>query len=267
MEPWIVVGLLWLVFGGTHILLTTRRLRSALVGALGPWGFTFLYSIIATVTLAWLIHELAVGYDQGAAGLALGRFPGVQIAGIVVIVAGVVLMIAAFFALPASTLPRLGAQRFEVRGLERVTRHPFFVGIALLGLAHALLATKLVGTVGFGGLALFSIAGALHQDAKLRAELGEAYARYLRATSMVPFGAILAGRQQLFASELPWTGLATGLVLAFALWSVHDSILAREGLWAILVIAVGPTLATIATYVQRRRASSRRAERHAAVSR
>src|SRR5439155_441468 len=33
------------------------------------------------------------------------------------------------------------------RGVERVTRHPFFVGVALLASAHVLFATRLVGVV------------------------------------------------------------------------------------------------------------------------
>src|SRR5439155_1644277 len=82
-----------------------------------------------------------------------------------------------------------------------VSRHASFVGLALLGAAHALLATRLVGTVLMGGLTVFAVAGAWHQDRKLLRQRGEPYAAYLEATSTVPFGAIVAGRQRLAWQE------------------------------------------------------------------
>src|SRR5207245_11692690 len=100
------------------------------------------------------------------------------------------------------------------RGLERVPRPPFFVGVALFALAHALLATRLVGTVGFGSLALLAIAGTRHQDAKLLARSGQPYADYLAATSAVPFAAVLAGRQRFVWRELALGALAAGLGFA-----------------------------------------------------
>src|SRR5213079_1504164 len=132
----------------------------------------------------------------------------------------------------------------EPYGLERVTRHPFFVGTALLGIGHVLLASRMVGVVAFGGLAIYSIAGAMHQDGKLRRELGEHFAAYLDQTSLVPFAAIVAGRQRL---------VARGLLLAFALRSVHSSILADGGAWAIGVMVLGPLVATWLTSLRRRR--------------
>jgi len=66
--------------------------------------------------------------------------------------------------------------------VERVTRHPFFVGVALLASAHLLLATRLVGTVFFAGLAALAILGAWHQDRKL----SPAGARRMQAISPSP---------------------------------------------------------------------------------
>ena len=53
-----------------------------------------------------------------------------------------------------------------------MTRHPFFVGVALLASAHVLLATRLVGAVFFAGLAALAILGARHQDRKILARRG-----------------------------------------------------------------------------------------------
>ena len=85
-----------------------------------------------------------------------------------------------------------------------MTRHPFFVGLALFGAAHALLAPRLVGAVAMGSLALFAGVGAWLQDRKLLALRGEDYCDYLAVTSAIPFAAILAGRQRLVWGELPY---------------------------------------------------------------
>src|SRR5262249_59059759 len=112
-------------------------------------------------------------------------------------------------------------------GPQRATRPPFFAGLALCALAHALLATRLIGTVGFAGLALVTMVGARHQDAKLLARGGKPYADYLAATSAVPFAAILAGRQSFVWRELPLGAFAIGLAVAAGLRAVHGSIFAH----------------------------------------
>src|SRR6266704_2035545 len=140
------------------------------------------------------------------------------------------------------------------RGIERVTRHASFVGLALLGAAHALLATRLVGTVLMGGLTVFAIAGAWHQDRKLLRQRGEPYAAYLEATSTVPFGAIVAGRQRLAWQELPVGALALGVVLAVLLRTVHGSIFAHGGAWVIAAVLGAAALGGVqsASRVRRR---------------
>src|SRR4030095_4865236 len=103
------------------------------------------------------------------------------------------LMSGAFAGYGRSPYPASGENVREPHGLERVTRHPFFVGLALLGGSHALLATRLVGAIAMGSLACFALLGAALQDRKLLALRGEPYADYLATTSTVPLAAISAG--------------------------------------------------------------------------
>src|SRR6185295_18974868 len=117
---------------------------------------------------------------------------------------GSMLMTGAFGGYASSPYAMSGQQVCEPRGLERVTRHPSFVGIALLGAAHALLATRLVGAVFMAGLAAIALLGLALQDRKLAALRGEPYERYLATSSTLPFAAIAAGRQRLVLSELPY---------------------------------------------------------------
>jgi len=260
MKPSILVALCWLLFAATHIGMATSHVRPALVARLGPRGFSHLFSLVAVLTFGLLLHVLALNQDTGADAPDLGRFALIRGIGIVTITIGLVLTIATFQSAPVSALALfIPGEVREPYGLERITRHPLFVGAALLGVGHVLLASRMVGVVAFGGLAIYSIAGALHQETKLRRELGERFDAYLKSTSLVPFAAIATGRQRLAFSELPFVGIALGLLLAFVLRSVHSSILADGGAWAIGAMIVGPGMAAVIIWLARRRRPRRAA--------
>src|SRR3989442_15832401 len=70
MEPALVVAVLWMLFGGTHIGLATRRVRAALVARLGEGGFTALFSAVASVSFAAAIAYYAAPPPHRAPGLA-----------------------------------------------------------------------------------------------------------------------------------------------------------------------------------------------------
>ncbi len=167
MEPALVVLLLALVFAGTHVGLATGGIRARLVARLGEGGFLLAYSLVASLTFWALVAYYAAHRFEGAPGLALGAVPLVRGALLAVIGVGVVLAVSGLF-IP----PRLAAFDQPIRppyGLERITRHPFFAGTALIGIAHVLLANRLAGAVLMGALAVLSIAGARHQDVEVRA--------------------------------------------------------------------------------------------------
>ena len=247
MTPSTTVGLCWLLFGGTHVGLATRTLRARLVARLGTNGFLALYSAVAAATFAVLVGAYAALRDDAAPGIGLGGpwrwlLFGVVAVGMTLAVAGVVPYPASSYALFRTT------SRAEPRGLERVTRHPFFVGTGLVGIGHALLAEHLVGTVFFAGLAVFALAGARHQDRKLLAERGAGHAAFMAQTSSVPFAAIVAGRTRLAPRELPWGALALGVATTCALRAVHPDILARGGAWVVLAVIGGALLASIQSW-------------------
>ncbi len=244
MEPAITVGLLWLLFGGMHIGLATRRTRAALVARLGEGGFMALFSALASMSFAGLIAYYAAHRFDGAPGPALGSVPALRWTLMALVVIGIALIAAGSVAYPGSPYDSFGETTRPPRGIERVSRHPFFAGTVLLAVPHALLATHLVGTVVFAGFALLAILGAWHQDAKLRGRRGKPYADYLAASSALPFAAIAAGRQRLDWGELPFGALGVGIALALALRAVHDSIFAHGGAWVIIAVVGGGAILT-----------------------
>jgi uncharacterized membrane protein len=258
-QPVFGVVLLWMAFAGTHVGLATRRVRAALVARLGEGGFTTLFSIVAALGYAALVAYYAAHRFAGAPGLALGRVPVLREVLIVSIVTGVVLMVAGLAAYPGMPSALFDQPIGAPRGIECVTRHPFFVGVTLAAVAHALLATRLVGAVFALGFALLAIAGAWHQDRKLEARRGAAYSRYLAVTSVLPFAALVAGRQRLAWREVPFGALGAGLAAAIALRLVHDRIFAHGGVWVVVAVVGGGALATWQASRRAQRVTARRA--------
>ena len=130
MEPALTVAVLWLLFAGTHIGLATRRLRAALVARLGEAGFTALFSVIASASFAAAIAYYAAHRTEGAPGLALANVPALRGALMAVTVTGIVLLSAGSVTYPGSPYDLFARTVRAPRGIERVTRHPFFAGVA-----------------------------------------------------------------------------------------------------------------------------------------
>jgi uncharacterized membrane protein len=269
MEATLLIAGLWLVFGGLHLGLATRRVRAALVGCLGEVGFAALYSALAAVSFALAVHAFAAHRLDGPPGPDLAAVPFVRATLIGVAVVGVVLMVASFarYADSPYAVGTHGAPDPQVHGLEAVTRHGFFVGAVLFAGAHALLAPHLVGAVSFLVLALVAGVGVWHQDRKLVALRGERHARYLAATSALPFAAIARGRQRLVARELPWLHLAAGVAVAAGLRHVHDRLFAAGGAWIVAVVVGGAAFAGLDAALRARRRRHRGGLPHAAGAR
>src|SRR5258706_306160 len=154
--------------------------------------------------------------DTGPAGIGLATVPLARPFLIAMIVIGSAFMAGAFAPRGYWASPP-GLFVTEARpavGLERITRHPFFSGVALVMGSHALLATHLTGTLFFGGFLLLIAIGPRHQARKFRGRHGASFDEYQRTTSAIPFIAILRGRQRIVVSELPWISLALGALLA-----------------------------------------------------
>jgi uncharacterized membrane protein len=258
MESVLTVAALWLLFAATHIGLATRRIRAVLVARLGERGFMGLFSLVAAAAFTLVVAYYAAHRFDGPPGLAFGAgAPVLRWALMGTVVAGIVLMAGSLTVYPRSPMALFNETVRTPYGLERITRHGFFVGVALLAGAHVLLAPRLVGAVFAGGLLLVAVVGAWHQDRKLLRLRGEPYAAYLAATSAVPFAAILGGRQRLVPGELAWGPLVGGLVVAALLRWVHDSLFTGGGAWIVGAVIGGAALEILQSVRSARRRSSR----------
>jgi uncharacterized membrane protein len=208
------------------------------------------------VTFSVWVRTTAAVRLEGAAGLGLGGSPWVYVPAFAAIVAGIAIASGSFATYPSAPTALLAAKVREPRGVERVTRHPFFVGFALFGAAHVLIVPTLAQAVFFAGLALQSLLGVLRQDRKLAARLGAPYRAYQAKTSILPFAAILSGRQRFAAADQPWLAYAVGALAAVGLRQVHGHLFDHGGLWILVAVLGGAAFAGLAAL----RVGARRAQ-------
>lgn len=250
MEEGLVTALLWLLFGGSHILLTLGAVRRPLVGLLGETGFVAVYSAIAIATFAALVHYVALHRFVEPHASLLVSIPPVRGALIALSVAGFSLFVAGVLVYPRFPMATFRHRVTSVRGLQQITRHPFFSGIASWAAAHALLSLTTVTFVFFLGMIVLALVGGLHQDRRLVAEMGEPYRAYVAATSFWPFVAIATRRQSLVWREQPWLGYAAGVGVSLALYRVHSHIFDHGGAYIIAFVSVGSVVAILSSRVR-----------------
>ena len=82
----------------------------------------------------------------------------------------------------------------QVRGITRITRHPFLWGVALWAFVHFVINGDVAAALVFGSLLLLAVVGTSSIDAKRRNAYGESWELFSRETSNVPFAAILQRR-------------------------------------------------------------------------
>ena len=80
-------------------------------------------------------------------------------------------------------------------GIIRITRHPQMVGQVIWCLAHTLWLGTSFTIITSIGLVLHHLFGVWHGDRRWQARYGEAFTAVKERTSILPFGAILQGRQ------------------------------------------------------------------------
>ena len=247
MQEGLVTASLWLAFGGTHLGLSLSAVRTRLVRALGEGGYVFVYSTVAIGTFAALVHYVALHRFAEPYTSLLMSVPPVRGALLALSAFGFALFVAAVLGYPGFPMAVFRHRAMPARGIQQITRHPFFSGIGLWAEAHALLAPSKVTFVFFVGVFLLSFIGAMHQDRRLVAELGEPYRSYVASTSFWPFVAIITRRQRVRLSEQPWIGYALGVGASIALYEAHSHVFDYGGAYVIAVVSLGSIVAIVSS--------------------
>ncbi len=216
-----------LAFAVPHVLLGFPPLRPRLAAMLGEQRFVAVFALLAAIGLAAL--ALALARSGGGGAVPWGALPAAARGVLVLLaVAGLALAFAALRAYPRTPSALFRSRLSPPRGIEKVSRHGFFVGFGAFAFAHALLAREAAPALAFGILGAVCATGALFQDRKLRARHGEAWLDYARQTSVLPGLALAQGRTRLraddrLAAALVRAAVATAVVAALhPLWALAD---------------------------------------------
>jgi uncharacterized membrane protein len=211
----ILAAALW-VF--VHVGVSGTRLRDVVVARLGEGRFMLAFSIGSVVAIVLLVLAW-----RGAETTFLWAAP----AWLRWILAA--LMLPAFVLFMAShkrnptAVGKKGLGE-EPRGIQRVTRHPMLMSFAIWAAVHAIGNGDTASLVFFGAFLVTAVAGMPSIDAKLARRHGEAWRSFAAKTSILPFGAILAGRNRLALAEIGWMPPVVGFALWAALLHFHRGI-------------------------------------------
>ena len=170
-----------LAFVGLHFLLS-HPLRGPLVRAVGEGPFRAIYSLIALVTFGSMIYFYRLCgrepplWDAGQAG---------WIAGTLLMWLASILFVGSFFGNPA--LPGARGPKGGPKGVFAITRHPMMWGFALWAGVHLMLLAMPKALVFDGAIILLALLGAMMQDRKKSALMGEAWHDWTAQTAFVPF--------------------------------------------------------------------------------
>lgn len=200
MTPQAGLSLSALAFVGSHFLLS-HPLRRPLAGRIGEGPFLGVYSLVALITFGAMVYFYRATGDQPKLW-DYGQLA--HAAGAILMWLGSVLFAGSFFGNPA--LPGSPGPMGGPRGVFAITRHPMMWGLALWAATHLLVVGTPKAMVLDGAILVLALGGAVLQDRKKAALMGEAWREWTARTAFWPFtrgfanpGAVaLAGGTALF---------------------------------------------------------------------
>lgn len=206
-------------FIASHFALSAAPVRHRLAGWMGEPLFLVAYSAVAVATFAWMCIAFAhAPFDDLWGDPAWARWLAVA----VMPFAAVLLVAGYATANPGAVgMGKLLEQERGPVGIQKVTRHPVMVAIALWAAVHLIANGDTASLIMFGGILVLALGGIAHLEARKRAANPEAWTRFTAASSIVPFAAVVSGRTRVTWGEVGWNRIAAGIVFYFIMLLGH----------------------------------------------
>ncbi len=199
------------------------------LAALRPWGeekigarlYRVLFALVslplATVLIIYFFNHR---YD----GLQLWQvqgFVGVRsLVWVLSAISFIFLYPATFNLLEVAAIQKPQVHLFET-GIIRISRHPQMVGQVIWCIAHTLWVGTTFTLLTSIGLVLHHLFAVWHGDRRLRSRYGEAFETVKARTSIIPFLAVIQGRQTLKWQEFLRPAYLGVTAFVFLFWWAH----------------------------------------------
>ena len=209
-------------FCGSHVLLSSTRLRGSLRDQLGERGFLAVYSLTSLVIFAWFVAAYA-----GAPTIVLWpRRQWTALVPVSVMPFASILLVAGYSTRNPTAVGMERSARADdpAPGILSVTRHPVMWAIGLWAVSHLIANGDLSSLLFFGSLAGLALGGTVLIDRKKQLALGSNWPRLAQVTSNLPFAALFARRTKLRWREIGILRIAAGLLLYAVLYLAHPII-------------------------------------------
>lgn len=211
----ILAAALW-VF--VHVGISGTRLRDAVVAQLGEKRFMLAFSLGSVVSIVLLV----MAWQNAETTFLWAAPPWLRWILALLMLPAFVLFMASHKRNPTAVGNKGLAE--EPRGIQRVTRHPMLMSFAIWAFVHLAGNGDTASLVFFGAFLVTAVAGMPSIDAKLARRHGDTWRGFAAKTSIVPFAAILAGRNRLVLSEIGWMPPVVGFLIWAALLHFHRGI-------------------------------------------
>ena len=203
------------------------------LAALRPWGeekigarlYRVLFALVslplATVLIIYFFNHR---YD----GLQLWQVQGVvgvrSLVWVLSAISFIFLYPATFNLLEVAAIQKPQVHLFET-GIIRISRHPQMVGQVIWCIAHTLWVGTTFTLLTSMGLVLHHLFAVWHGDRRLLARYGEAFEAVKARTSIIPFLAVIQGRQTLKWQEFLRPAYLGVTAFVFLFWWAHPLLL------------------------------------------
>jgi uncharacterized membrane protein len=224
-------------FTSSHFVILGLQLVFAIAhsggAAVRPWAEKYLgprlYRIIfALISLPLAVILIVYFFNHRYDGWQLWQVQGIPGVGALVWVLSAISFLflypATFNLLEIAAIQKPQVHLYET-GIIRITRHPQMVGQVIWCVAHTLWLGTSFTFVTSIGLVLHHLFGVWHGDRRLSQRYGEAFALVKQRTSIIPFQAIIDGRQSLNWQEFLRPAYLGVAIFIGLLWWSHPLLL------------------------------------------
>ena len=219
MDPTVAIAFWAVLFVGSHLVISSDRVRPWLIGWIGEQPYRGVYSLAAFATFVPLVVTFARHKHAGPLLWYLRDVEPVRWLALVLMLAALIFLVAGFLS-PSPAVVGMSSPR-PPRAILKVTRHPTFVAFALFGFAHMLMNGWVGDLFFFGCFPALGVLGGIHQDRRKIRELGDSYRKFLAETSFFPGAALFGGRQRWSSADTPWAAIVIGGVATMVIVMFH----------------------------------------------